>query len=418
MPPQRVQGRGRFTVVLHVESRTRAADLTNFHRVRMLAACSLGGSGHLNPLLPFLAAARLAGHEVLVIAPPAMRRRLSDEGLPFHEGGEPNESDVAEIREQLARASRAKATVLGNRELFGRLAATAMLPSMTAVCEQWQPDLILREPCEYASAFVAGAMGIRTAQVAISTAAAELGSIAAAAPVLETYRPGLAQELEVAPYLTRFPLFMDPPLFSSTYRYREAPLRAARPLPDWWSGSRAPLIYVTFGSVLGHMDIAAQVFSMALKVASQLRGLRFLMTVGRGFDISTLGPIPAHVHVESWVQQADALAEAALVVCHGGSGTVLGSLAAGVPLVAVPLFADQFSNAAQVAAEGAGVVVEIPRDGTGSRTPEDFSRSASGVVLAVEKMLTEPSFTAAAVSVAGELASRRSPGDVLAELSQ
>ena len=31
-------------------------------------------------------------------------------------------------------------------------------------------------------------------------------------------------------------------------------------LPDWWGGSDAPLIYATFGTVLGYMSIAADVY--------------------------------------------------------------------------------------------------------------------------------------------------------------
>jgi UDP:flavonoid glycosyltransferase YjiC (YdhE family) len=55
------------------------------------------------------------------------------------------------------------------------------------------------------------------------------------------------------------------------------------------------------------------------------------------------------------------VAEAAAVVCHGGSGTVLGTLSAGVPLIVVPLFADQADNARRVEAVGAGLVAPVPR---------------------------------------------------------
>jgi UDP:flavonoid glycosyltransferase YjiC (YdhE family) len=48
------------------------------------------------------------------------------------------------------------------------------------------------------------------------------------------------------------------------------------------------------------------------------------------------------------------LGEAAVVVCHGGSGTVFGALGAGVPLVMLPMFADQPTNAAMVEEYGAG----------------------------------------------------------------
>ena len=62
--------------------------------------------------------------------------------------------------------------------------------------------------------------------------------------------------------------------------------------------------------------------------------------------------------MERWVEQEHVLAEAGLVVCHGGSGTTLGSIAAGVPLVLVPSFADQFQNSRRIAAAAAGVVAE------------------------------------------------------------
>jgi UDP:flavonoid glycosyltransferase YjiC (YdhE family) len=68
--------------------------------------------------------------------------------------------------------------------------------------------------------------------------------------------------------------------------------------------------------------------------------------------------VPENVRVERWVPQAEALAQASLVVCHGGSGTVLGALAANLPLVIMPLFADQFANARTLAGAGAAAVVE------------------------------------------------------------
>ena len=64
------------------------------------------------------------------------------------------------------------------------------------------------------------------------------------------------------------------------------------------------------------------------------------------------------MRVERWVPQPEALARASLVVCHGGSGTVLGTLAAGIPLIILPLFADQLANARMLAEAGAARVVE------------------------------------------------------------
>ncbi len=153
--------------------------------MRVLAAVSLGGAGHLNPLVPFLEVAHRRGDDVLVVGPATLSDSVEAIGLPFVAGGEPDELDVAPIRERLPSVPPAEASVLGNRELFGRLAARALLPAMIDVCQRWEPDLLLRDPCEHASATVASRLNLRVAQVAISVAEAEWASIGVAAPALE-----------------------------------------------------------------------------------------------------------------------------------------------------------------------------------------------------------------------------------------
>jgi UDP:flavonoid glycosyltransferase YjiC (YdhE family) len=127
-----------------------------------------------------------------------------------------------------------------------------------------------------------------------------------------------------------------------------------------------------------------------------------LLTVGRATDVASLGRVPANVHIEAWVSQDDVLATAALVVCHGGSGTTFGALAAGVPLVMVPLFADQPANARAVARAGAGLVV-MPgaggQDKMGALEPEDVPR----IRAAIESVLGNESIRAAASHIAAEM---------------
>ncbi len=384
--------------------------------MRILAACSLGGAGHLQPLLPFLAVARRHGHETRVICPASMQAMVETAGYEFVAGCEPDESDVAPIRERLPVAPPAEASVLGNRELFGRLATTAMLPPMERICAEWKPDLVLRDPCEYASAVVASRLAIPTAQVAISLAQAEMGSIAVAAPALEEQRVGLSDQLRASPYLTRFPAALDPSPFASTFRFSEPePDVAPTALPDWWAGSDAPLVYMTFGTVLGHMTMAADIYRVALRVVADLP-VRVLLTTGRKLDPSALGPTPANVHVEPWIDQRDALATAELVVCHGGSGTVFGALAAGVPTVVVPVFADQFENGRRVAGSGAGLTVEVESDGPdGARTViggDDAPRIAGAITTALKR----PALRTEARRIADEMAAEPGVDELLDEL--
>src|SRR4029077_1514436 len=63
--------------------------------VRLLAACSLGGAGHLTPLVPFLHAADRRGDNVLVTGPPALTEMVDRTGFAFAPGGEPAEAAVA-----------------------------------------------------------------------------------------------------------------------------------------------------------------------------------------------------------------------------------------------------------------------------------------------------------------------------------
>jgi len=371
--------------------------------MRVLVACSLGGSGHLNPLLPFLAAARRRGDETIVVGPPALREMVEEAGYTFCAGGEPPEAEVASIRERLPVAPAEEASVLGNRELFGRLATAAMLPGMEQICGEWRPHLLLREPCEYASAVVASRLGIPMAQVGISLAEAEAGSITAAAPALENQRAGLVEELRASPYLTRFPASLDPSPFPTTVRFREPVAAPGSRLPDWWGGSEAPLAYVSFGTVLGHMSSAAGVYRAAMLAVADL-DVRVLLTVGRRFDRSTLGPTPANVHVEAWVDQRDVFDQADLVVCHGGSGTAFGALAAGLPLVVVPMFADQFVNGRRIADNGAGVIVEAEQATTGLARTVIGEGDATRIASAITTVLAGPSYAHHARRIAGEMA--------------
>jgi UDP:flavonoid glycosyltransferase YjiC (YdhE family) len=90
-----------------------------------------------------------------------------------------------------------------------------------------------------------------------------------------------------------------------------------------------------------------------------------------------------------------------VVVTHGGSGTTTAALTRGLPMVVVPLFADQMHNADRVAAAGVGMVV-------------DGRRAATDLAPAVRRVLAEESFARAAQGVAAELRALPSAGEVLA----
>jgi MGT family glycosyltransferase len=128
-------------------------------------------------------------------------------------------------------------------------------------------------------------------------------------------------------------------------------------LPDWWDGSEAPLVYLSFGTEAPTMDFFPGLYLEAIDALAKLP-TRIFVTIGDARDPAELGPLPRSVHVEQWVTQAAVMPHAAAMVGHGGLGSTLTALTWGVPMAVVPLFADQGSNARRVAEAGAGVALE------------------------------------------------------------
>jgi UDP:flavonoid glycosyltransferase YjiC (YdhE family) len=86
--------------------------------------------------------------------------------------------------------------------------------------------------------------------------------------------------------------------------------------------------------------------------------LRVLATWNRRVPNREL-PRPANARVVEWVSYARTMPEAAVVVCHGGHGTVARALSCGAAVVACPAAGDMNENAARI--DWAGVGVRVPR---------------------------------------------------------
>ncbi|MGH3674270.1 MAG: glycosyltransferase [Mycobacterium sp.] len=82
-----------------------------------------------------------------------------------------------------------------------------------------------------------------------------------------------------------------------------------------------------------------------------------IVTTGQSVDPTALRPT-SNVQVLAAAPHSEVLKHASAVVTHGGHGTVVRALAAGVPLVVIPQGRDQADNAARVAARGAGITVK------------------------------------------------------------
>ncbi len=263
---------------------------------------------------------------------------------------------------------------------------------------------MLRETAELASLVAAEQAGVPLAHVcigmhevlprfaqAISDSLKELGQLAG----LDERR--ITSALSSETVLSLVPAVLDHPGgrgLSGTedfLRFHE-PRQAvgAQLLPDW-GDPQLPLVYVTFGSVTGSLPPFASVFRRALDALADVE-VRVLLTVGRKVDTAGLGPLPGNAQVEQWLPQDAVLGQAAAMIGHGGFGTTMGALAAGVPQVVVPLFTfDQIINAEHVTAVGAGLAVEPG--------PSSVESAATEVL----RLLADPAYAASSRRVAAAI---------------
>jgi len=360
--------------------------------MRVLLA-STSGAGHIGPLVPFATAIRRAGHDILVAAPISAQPRVERAGLPFISFADPLERDLEPVwaRVRAAGPDEANEIVLG--ELFARVRARAALPGVELAIDAWRPDVVIRESCEFASAVAAEAREIPVARVGAFQLLVEALAVRAAAPAVDDLRrwAGLEPDpagdrLSASPYLTLTPAsfeLSDEPEPPHTLRFHDVPppLRAVR------TPAEAPLVYLSLGSVAATIGYFPGLYRTLIDALAELP-IQLLVTVGDAADPAELGPLPANVRVERWIPQAQVFTKADAMIGHGGYGTTLGALLAGVPQVVVPLFADQPYNARRIAALGAGLAAD--------------AQDAAGVRAAVERLLAEPSFRVAAGRIALE----------------
>lgn len=364
--------------------------------MRALVATT-GGAGHFGPMQPFARALREAGHEVLVAAPASFAAAVDRSGFPLYAfaDGDPDEQGAVFARLPELSWDDANAAVIG--EVFGRIDTTAALPGMEAVVQDWRPDLIVRESCEFSSYLVAEKAGVPHVHVAVGlNAFIEMGRSVLEMPLTELGAQAGLPRLFSPHTLTLTPAsFEDPaaPGGGGVGRYRDdTPDGYHDPLPGWWPGASNPLVYVTFGSVAAGIGLFPDFYRAVVGAVADLP-IRVLLTIGDAGDPAALEPLPANVHVERWWPQRAVMPYAAAMVGHGGFGTTLSGLAAGVPMVVVPLFADQPDNARRVEAIGAGVALE------------GGPRAIEALGPAVQRVLGEESIRAGATRIAAEIRS-------------
>lgn len=371
--------------------------------MRILFAC-LSGTGHFLPLIPLARSAEAAGHEVVVASGSRIAGTVRAAGLPFEEAGPPSiESVAATIPELRTLQGRAHADGIWGRVFSGPL-ASGLAEGILAIAGRWSPDVIVREDTALGGWIAADVLGLPMTTVQITAWRPRLRPLASAnvGRVRASYGlppdPALARAdrdlLLVARPATLIPPDAPLPPTARPMRPIAADDRDGQPIPSWLANgyqTGRPRVAVTLGTVnSGRTDILRPVVDGVADRGGEV-------VVALGAPPETLGHLAPGVRVEEYVPMSALLPRSDVVVCHGGSGTMLAALAAGIPLVIIPLAADQPDNADVCVSAGVAKAI----------APEELTPAA--VRAAVDEVLGDGKYRERANAVAAEIAAMPSP---------
>ena len=359
--------------------------------MRVLLA-PMGGTGHLMPVLAFARVFRSAGAEVAFALPGFAEPPVREAGFPtlalsssepFEAAARRRSIDLASLNHPERDAFMFETIVLG-AHLEDRLT------TLMDFAREWAADVIVWGDGNFVAAVAGDRLGLPHAGVQVFAVGRMLSafpdmreSLVARINALRAV-VGLAPDPNLeAPYrhllLSQFPFgLLAPEEVSLTTRVALRPTPSGTgngsPMPDWVSElvlhHHEPRVYATLGTLMPR-DEGLPILRAVLDGLADEQ-LRVIVTTGPTLDPSDLDPMPPNARCARYIPQELLLPNCDMVVFHGGSGTLIGAVDHGVPMLIVPIRADQPHNALAVHVAGAGRVLP-----PGEVTPEAVRSSVS-----------------------------------------
>ena len=366
------------------------------------------GMGHVHPLLPVMHNLQARGHAVALATSQLYQERIEREGLPFYPLS-PHYSEER-LEEFFPPIHYLRIHYLRVSYDFLRIfmaSIPARIPELQQTARVFQPSVVVAGPLTFAAQLFCEQQAMPWAVLSPMThfMSPSLHAPPAGFPRVETmpvtlrlpYRLGLKGALRtatalMAPWrfaLNRYrrqlglpshadplsPQVVAPYLLIHTcsreYDYNRPDLPPQvhyvgpsvwdRPIdwqtPGWLAKvtQGKPLVYVSLGTVF---NTRLSVFQKIIRALGQL-DVFGLVATGPGCPPDLFSAVPSNVRIESYIPQTALQAEPktrpALIISHGGVNTVLTALSDGIPLLCIPLGADQPDNAQRCVDVGAGL---------------------------------------------------------------
>jgi UDP:flavonoid glycosyltransferase YjiC (YdhE family) len=359
-------------------------------------------------MVPLARAREAAGHDVAFATSPTFCPSVTKLGFQgFPAGVAWDESDAATTLPGFLTGRPA-----GQLRLFLELADT-MSDDLVEIAGQWSADALVREPTEFGGWIASQRIGIPSIVAGIMIRLPGWLLNALAAPNFEHLLS--SKQLPPDPDLDRVwqDLYLDfvPPSFvpddwptaPTVHHVRPIPFdrSGGEVLPEWTRdlGSR-PVVYATLGTVFNQ---APTIFECVIESLRD-KDVDLIVTVGRTLDPEEFGPQPDNVHLERYIPQSQLLPFCDAVICHGGYGTLMAALDNGLPMVFLPMSADQGLGAQRGSELGVGLSMathfyedeQVPHLGPDDLDPARLRSK-------VDRVLDEPEFASAARGIQSEL---------------
>ncbi|KAH0949258.1 hypothetical protein HN011_000242 [Eciton burchellii] len=130
-------------------------------------------------------------------------------------------------------------------------------------------------------------------------------------------------------------------------------------LKKWLDDSKEGFIYFTFGSMMMIETFPREILDIFYSSLAKIAPVRVLMKIPKP---EKLPPgLPENIYIFPWIPQLKVLKHSNIkaFITHGGLLGTIEAIACGVPMIGIPLFADQFNNVDAYVARNIAVRLDI-----------------------------------------------------------
>jgi UDP:flavonoid glycosyltransferase YjiC (YdhE family) len=286
--------------------------------------------GHVGPTLEIAAFLVELGHRIVYLTSDAFRRHIESVG--------------AELLQNSSKRWSTLGFVMGDADGNGVEPQSGLDTwSVLDAFEQVQPDLFLVDKilAEY--------------QLEMNRLSS-VRRIIFSTSLLDWEEPHAVHEEE--PLIILCPELLEHPKFRYPRKhlfYAEPAIAPKLQIADIKAGTTdRPLILCTFGTQSLRHTRLAEHYRLVFSVAEQIGDCDFLLTTEYPQLLPDLHHRPINLQIAPVIPQQTLLSRSAAFITHGGLGSIKESILAGVPMLVLPSFGDQFFNAMRVRYHGIG----------------------------------------------------------------